>query len=117
MPRILRAISIRQPWVELILRGKKRIEYRSIPTNIRGPVYLYASQKPVDWPEAWEDAGAAPGELPTGVILGSVEIVDCKYDRRNDEYHYILRNPKRFKKPLRFRNQPQPVFWRPRLAR
>ena len=112
---IARAISIRQPFVELILRGKKKIDYRSISTNIRERVYLYAGKKPVDWPEAWADAGAQPGELPTGVIVGSVEIVDCKYDRRNDEYQYILKNPKRFARPLRPKNQPQPVWWRPRV--
>jgi predicted transcriptional regulator len=41
----IRAISIRQPWVELILRGVKKKEYRSQPTNIRERVYLYASAK------------------------------------------------------------------------
>jgi hypothetical protein len=113
MRGVVRAISIRQPFVELILRGQKKIEYRSTPTIIRERVYLYASKKPVDWPEAWADLGAEPGELPTGVIVGSVEIVDCKYDHRNDEYHYVLRAPKRFARPLRARNQPQPVWWRP----
>ena len=42
---IHRAISIRQPYVELILQGKKKFEYRSQPTNIRERVYLYASKK------------------------------------------------------------------------
>lgn len=36
----LRALSIRQPFAELILLGQKPIEYRSRPTNIRGRVYL-----------------------------------------------------------------------------
>ncbi len=39
----MRAISIRQPWVELIFGGEKQAEYRSRPTHIRGRVYLYAS--------------------------------------------------------------------------
>ena len=33
-----RAISIRQPWAERILQGKKKREYRSRVTNIRGRV-------------------------------------------------------------------------------
>ena len=33
--RVVRAISIRQPYVEQILRGLKKREYRSRPTNIR----------------------------------------------------------------------------------
>lgn len=47
--KITRAISIRQPFVELILRGLKKREYRSKPTNIRERVYLYASLKPARW--------------------------------------------------------------------
>ena len=40
---IERAISIRQPYAELILRGKKKNEFRSRPTNIRERVYIYAA--------------------------------------------------------------------------
>jgi len=43
MNDIRRAISIRQPFVEAILDGKKKIEYRSRKTNIRERVYIYAS--------------------------------------------------------------------------
>jgi hypothetical protein len=32
----MRALSIRQPYAELILRGLKTIEYRSRPTKIIG---------------------------------------------------------------------------------
>jgi len=32
----MRALSVRQPFAELILRGVKRIEYRSRPTRIIG---------------------------------------------------------------------------------
>lgn len=39
----MRALSIRQPYAEQILRGEKKIEYRSRPTNIRERVYIYAS--------------------------------------------------------------------------
>jgi hypothetical protein len=41
-----RALSIHQPYAELILRGKKKSEYRSMPTNIRGRVYIYAALMP-----------------------------------------------------------------------
>ena len=57
MPPIQRAISIRQPWVELILRGDKQKEFRSRPTNIRERVYIYASNSPADWPAAWKQVG------------------------------------------------------------
>jgi upstream activation factor subunit UAF30 len=53
------------------------------------------------------------GELPVGLVLGSVEIADCRPDADSGGYAYILRNPVRLAEPLKPRNQPQPVFWRP----
>ncbi len=42
----MRALSIRQPYAELILRGLKTIEYRSRPTRIIGErFYIYAAGK------------------------------------------------------------------------
>jgi predicted transcriptional regulator len=38
-----RALSVRQPFAEQIMLGTKKIEYRSMKTNIRGRVYIYAS--------------------------------------------------------------------------
>src|SRR2546426_5287471 len=61
-----RAISIRQPLVELILRGIKKKEYRTVPTNIRERVFLYASLRPSPRPMEWRKAHKEPGELPTG---------------------------------------------------
>ena len=112
---ITRAISIRQPYVELILLGKKKAEYRSIPTRIRERVYLYASKSPADSPKAWDRVKKLPGDLPTGVILGSVEIVDCRPDEEGQGFAYVLSKPIRFRSPRRAKNAPQPVFWRPQF--
>lgn len=46
MATVKRAISIRQPYVEQILRGEKTWEYRSQNTKIRECVYLCASKTP-----------------------------------------------------------------------
>lgn len=35
------ALSVRQPWAELILRGQKTIELRSWKTGYRGPLWLH----------------------------------------------------------------------------
>jgi ASCH domain len=44
----MRALSIRQPFAELILRGIKTVEYRSRPTRIIGErFYIYASKRSV----------------------------------------------------------------------
>src|SRR3954463_5637289 len=43
----MRALSIRQPWAELILRGIKTIEYRSRTTTIISErFWIYASKGP-----------------------------------------------------------------------
>jgi hypothetical protein len=71
------ALSILQPHAEQILRGKKKIEYRNMPTNKRERVYIYASKTPAD-KEAWNEIGLAPGDLPNGVIVGTVGVVGCR---------------------------------------
>jgi hypothetical protein len=111
MIKITRAISIRQPYVELILRGEKRREYRGRPTHFRGRVYLYASLTP-GLASYWKKIGKKPGDLPTYKIVGTVEIVDCR-DAGDGYYAYILKNPKRLRTHLIPRNQPQPCFWLP----
>ena len=107
-----RAISIQQPFVEEILRGVKRYEYRSRQTHIRGRVYLYASKRNGD-DSRWIKLRLQPGDLPTGVIVGSVEIVDCKYFEEEDYYGYKLKHPKRYKTHLVPENHPQPCWFFP----
>ena len=107
-----RAISIKQPFVEEILRGIKKYEYRSRPTKIRGRVYLYASLKPRE-DGNWKRLKMTSDDVPTGVIVGSVEIVDCVYFEDDDCYGYKLKNPKRYKEHLKPKNQPQPCFFFP----
>lgn len=107
-----RAISIKQPFVEEILLGIKKYEYRSRPTKIRGRVYLYASLKPrLDG--NWKRLKMTPCHAPTGVIVGSVEIVDCVYFEDYEIYGYKLKHPKRYTKFLTPKNQPQPCFFFP----
>ena len=39
----MKALSLKQPWAELILQGKKTIELRKWKTNFRGKFYMHAS--------------------------------------------------------------------------
>ena len=98
----MRALSIRQPFAELILRGIKTVEYRSRPTRIIGQrFHIYASRSPAA--KFWSTDLAMPGQLPpwmlelaeqvgmiepdallpTGVIVGSAVIE--KVTKVNDE--------------------------------
>lgn len=106
----MRALSIRQPYAELILRGEKKIEYRSRPTNIRGRVYIYASQTPGNAKD-FEDMAATIGDFPTGVIVGTVEIINCTVEQR--ECHWHLARPERLAYPIKPDNHPQPAWFYP----
>ena len=40
----MKGITIRQPWVDLILQGRKPYEIRSWRTSYRGPIMLHAAK-------------------------------------------------------------------------
>ena len=106
----MRALSIRQPYAEQILRGIKRFEYRSRPTAIRERVYIYAARTPGP-AEEFKRMRLEPGELPTGVLVGTVEITDCSGKRGDYKWH--LARPRRLKRQLRPTKQPQPAWFNP----
>ena len=104
------ALSVRQPYAEQIMRRTKRIEYRRMPTKRRERVYIYASQTPGDA----EDFGSMrlrQGDLLTGVLIGTVEIVDCTGSP--GDYRWHLKRPKRLKRMKKPRNHPQPAWFYP----
>lgn len=68
-------LSIRQPWVELILAGRKTIEVRTWTTKHRGELWLHASRA-IDI-EACSKWGFRPDDLPRGKIVGRAQISDC----------------------------------------
>lgn len=137
------ALSIRQPYAELILRGIKTIEYRSRATTIVGErFWIYASKgkpsKPLlktrpivsdnlsaVAPPPWMTELATalrlfPDELPTGVLVGSAVIE--RVERLDDWpvlntgqvlYAWHLTGIRREKKPRAPKGHPQPVWWRP----
>lgn len=108
----IRALSVRQPQAEMIVAGSRRFNDRRVRTHIRGRVYIYASKgsrRPTD--RAGKRGPRLIG-LPTGVLIGSVEIQSCE-SRSDGLYRYRLRNPIRFKKPIFPDARPQRVFWWP----
>jgi hypothetical protein len=73
------ALSMRQPWAELILRGVKRFEHRSRLTHVRGRILIYASlgRYARDTEADIEaESGIELDGLPRGVNVGSVELFD-----------------------------------------
>ncbi len=110
---ITRALNVKQPFAELIMRGKKKIEYRTRPTKIRERVYIYATCSFAER-EVFEEFGLKPDDVPGGVIVGSVEIVGCtKGKGRATWYEWHLAKPVRLKMPFKPKNHPQPVWFSP----
>lgn len=107
---VRRALSIRQPYAEQIMRGSKRIEYRTQPTKVRERVYIYASLTPGDEGDL-RRMKAQPGDFPSGVLVGTVEIVDCTGQPGNYEWH--LRSPVRLPETVRPSRKPQPTWFFP----
>lgn len=123
------ALGIRQPWIELILRGIKKVEVRSQNTNIRGTIYLYASKKIAVQPfakSAFDKHQLEQDQLPLGVIVGSVDILDsvpCQVtDERaacvpasylKNQFAWKLANPQRFAQPIAVKFLPYGVWFYP----
>ena len=108
----MKALSLKQPYAELIVSGKKTIETRTWNTKFRGTFLIHASSKPNET----RMLELKFNELQTSCIVGQAEIVDVKeynnlseWNKDNDKhcaplkvwdkkrYGYILKNAKRIK--------------------
>ena len=94
-----KAISLKQPWANLVASGKKTIETRKWTTNYRGDLVICSSQ--------------SPKIHPAGYALCIVELYDIKPMKKSHEkdacikvykgaYSWFLRN-------LRPINPPVPI--------
>ncbi len=116
----MKALSIRQPWAELILQGRKTIELRTWNTSYRGQVVIHAGQQVKE--EHCRAYGLDPEELVRGALVGTVEIVDViafnedSYNAHASEHLRLgkwpgdvlgwrLANPVRFETPIPMRGR------------
>lgn len=67
----MRAISVRQPWANLIASGRKTIETRTWPTRYRGELLIVSSARPMI--------------EPAGCALAIARLVDCRPMTATDE--------------------------------
>ncbi len=103
----MKALSLKQPWAELILQGRKKIELRKWNTHFRGEFLIHASKNPDK--EGMKQFGF--NDLPCGFIVGKAELSDVKKYQSDDEFNkdknlhlasqewgtfgFILKNPER----------------------
>lgn len=67
----MKAISIRQPWANMIRTGEKTIETRTWSTEFRGDLLIASSKR--------------PNIHPAGYALAIARLVDCRPMRKEDE--------------------------------
>lgn len=112
----MKAISIMQPWAELIVAGHKDIENRTWKTNVRGEILIHAGKKfdMNGWEylaNNWHKIGlpCAVGDLlermrpvdyHCGGLVGQVHLIDCVTEHASSwkaegTYGFVLANPKR----------------------
>ncbi len=112
----MKALSLQQPWAELIVSGKKTIETRTWNTKFRGEFYVHAS-KTVN-KIACKKLNVK--NFVTGAIIGKANLVDVKNYKNSKEfqkdnnkhlalakykpYGYLLKNIKRIK-PIEYKGQ------------
>ena|SRR3989344_9253354 len=105
----MKALSLKQPFAELILQGKKKIELRNWNTKFRGEFFIHASKIPDK--EAMKKFGF--DNLSLGGIVGKAFLKDVKkYNNKTEHkkdgklhlassfwgnYGFILENPQRIK--------------------
>jgi hypothetical protein len=113
----LLALSVRQPWANLIVLGLKDIEIRTWATKYRGRLLIHAGMT-FDRVAMWR----FPMEtVPRGAIIGSVKLADIlrftrktwkeEGDRHLDTgqfpletaYAWILEDQRPFSEPIRYK--------------
>ena len=112
-------LSLRQPYAELLVSGKKTIELRKWNTNFRGKFLIHASKNVNK--ERCKSLGIDHTKLTVGAIIGKAILYDVKkYENRTQfirdksrhyahvnifdsrMYGFVIRNAHRLRYPIQF---------------
>jgi hypothetical protein len=78
----MKALSLKQPYAELVVEGRKKIELRNWRTKFRGEFFIHASKNPDK--ESMKRFGFT--NLPLGFLVGKANLIDVK-TYENEEEH------------------------------
>lgn len=113
----MKALTICQPYAELIARGDKPIENRTWATPYRGPLAIHAG-KSLQWFDPEADLrlyGLRKGDLVLGAVVALAELVAClhvdqawpgrwrhlkDHEHANGPWCWILENVRRVDTPI-----------------
>ena len=113
----MKCLSLKQPYAELLVSGKKTIELRNWNTSFRGSFLVHAS-KNID-KERLDFLGIDHNKLICGAIIGSALLHDVKQYRNKTEleldknkhladikkfgfcnYGFMIKNAQRFRRSI-----------------
>jgi hypothetical protein len=115
----MKCLSLKQPYAELLVSGKKTVELRKWNTNFRGKFLIHASKNVNK--ERCKSLGIDHTKLTVGAIIGKAILYDVKkYDNRiqfiRDKsrhyadanifefrmYGFVIKNAHRLRYPIQF---------------
>jgi hypothetical protein len=110
----MRGLIIRSPWIEKILAGQKTWEIRGSRTKIRERIGLIRG-----------GSGLVVGTCDLTEVVGPLSLKELKANARKiglqpsdlnerpykTTYAWVMRNPKKFKKPKPYRHPSGAVIW------
>jgi hypothetical protein len=102
--RALKAVTVCQPYAELIRRGEKLVENRTWPTKYRGLLLIHAgkSREWIDDEEEYRDDdpstinyGIPVASMAFGAVISVVRLVDCVPWQVESwrKYPWLLKHP------------------------
>ena len=127
VPERLPALSVRQPWADLIVMGVKDVENRTKRTHLRGTILIHASaaRPSADLIDDVTKAARNDGHLKKnevyepelGALIGMVDIVNCTTVSDSiwfeGPYGWVLANPRPFEQVVPFKGAVG-IFYVPR---
>ncbi|MDM1494968.1 ASCH domain-containing protein [Myroides odoratimimus] len=112
MAGITKAISVKQPWAELICLGIKDVENRTWKTKFRGRVFIHAPMHPDKTSKLSKEREEATAHIEefhfkNSAIIGEATIVDCVQnhksiwaDKGEGIWHWVLKDAVFYDKPI-----------------
>ena len=118
---IKKCLSLKQPYAELLVSGKKTIEVRKWNTKFRGQFLVHASKKINE--EACERLKIDQAKFVTGAIIGKANLYDvisyrnknsflkdknkhfASSDYSNPKFGFLVNQAKRFDVPIPIRGK------------
>ena len=109
----MKALSIRQPWAQLIVEGYKDVENRNWPCKYRGVLVIHASLRfDYDGYSYLEEKGLflhSPDWFTRGALIGAVRLIACIREHTSEwfcgPYGYVFEAAEEWPDPVPYKGK------------